>query len=61
MQSDCTVMAVGEEEGIHGSGWETGEKETTWGDNIKMEVKHVIYQCHQVIRFYSVGERKVNM
>jgi hypothetical protein len=33
---------VGEEKGIHGSGWETKEKETVWGDNIKMEVKHVI-------------------
>jgi len=54
-------MAVGEEEGIHGSGWETREKETTWGDNIKMEVKRVIYRCCQFIRFYSVGERKVNM
>ena len=54
-------MAVGEEEGIHGSGRETTEKETTWGDDIKMEVKHVIYRCCQLIRFYSVGERKINM
>jgi hypothetical protein len=54
-------MAVGEEEGIHGSGWETREKEITWGDNTKMEVKHVIYRCCQFIRFCTVGERKVNM
>jgi len=31
-------MAVGEVEGIHGSGWETREKENIWGDNTKMEV-----------------------
>jgi hypothetical protein len=52
---------VGEKKGIHGSGWETRQKETTWGDNIKMEVRQVIYRCCQFVRFYSVRERKVTV
>ena len=50
-------MAVGEEEGTHGSGWETREKETTWGDNIKMEVKRV--QWNLDLSFFK-GTEKTN-